>query len=168
MKIPEQSSEEILIQIHMLPPSEKSEGSQTCTKGKLRPGRKLNLGSKQLWISMLGKKQGRPGIRVDPTPIKGETLSLLNDKSNLLELQRTREPHKLSLIHDLIKAENPHVLLLQETKRKDTDILQDSSYIWRTCKGVAVSARGASGGNLHPVESQYLLSPILAVYDALD
>jgi exonuclease III len=54
--------------------------------------------------------------------------------------------HKLSLIHDLIKAENPHVLLLQETKRKDTDILQERNYIWRSCKGVAVSTRGASGG----------------------
>jgi exonuclease III len=54
--------------------------------------------------------------------------------------------HKLSLTHDLIKAENPQILLLQETKRKDTEILQESSYIWRTCKGAAVSARGASRG----------------------
>ena len=54
--------------------------------------------------------------------------------------------HKISLIHDLIKEENPQILLLQETKKKDTNILQDSSYIWRACKGVAISARGTSGG----------------------
>ena len=54
--------------------------------------------------------------------------------------------HKLSLIYDLIKEENPQVLLLQETKRKDTKILHDSCYIWRTCKGATVSARRASGG----------------------
>jgi exonuclease III len=54
--------------------------------------------------------------------------------------------HKLSLIHDIIKEENPQVLLLQETKNKDTYILQDSIYIWRSCKGMAVNARGASGG----------------------
>jgi len=41
---------------------------------------------------MLRKKQDKLGIRMDPTPIKGETPSLLNDKRNLLELQGTREP----------------------------------------------------------------------------
>jgi exonuclease III len=54
--------------------------------------------------------------------------------------------HKLSLIHDLIKEENLQVLMLQETKRKDTDILHEICYIWRSCKGTTVSARGASGG----------------------
>jgi exonuclease III len=50
------------------------------------------------------------------------------------------------LIHELIKVENPHILLLQETKRKDTGILQERNYIWHSCKGVAVSSRGSSGG----------------------
>jgi len=53
---------------------------------------------------------------------------------------------KISLIHDLIKVENPQVFMLRETKRKDIDILHESCYIWRSCKGAIISARGASGG----------------------
>jgi hypothetical protein len=49
------------------------------------------LRSKQLYINTLGKKQDIPGIRMNPTPIKEETPSLVNDKINLMELQRTRE-----------------------------------------------------------------------------
>jgi len=54
--------------------------------------------------------------------------------------------HKISLIDDLIKAGNPQVFMLQETRRKDIDILNEICYILRSCKGVVVNARGALGG----------------------
>jgi exonuclease III len=52
--------------------------------------------------------------------------------------------YRLSLIKDLIKLENPHLHMLQETKMKDIEVLQDLEKIWKHSKGSIVSSRGAS------------------------
>ena len=44
-----------------------------------------------------------------------------------------RRRNKLDLIRILVKEEKPH-LLLQETKKKDMNVLEDLVYIWKTSK----------------------------------
>jgi hypothetical protein len=47
---------------------------------------------------------------------------------------------------DLIRITNPDLLLIQETKLEEYEFLQTSERLWKKGAGVAVSARGASGG----------------------
>jgi exonuclease III len=53
---------------------------------------------------------------------------------------------KKEMVRNLLRSKNPHVLFLQETKMKDYDVLQASTYFWKTSQGKAVSSKGASGG----------------------
>jgi exonuclease III len=53
---------------------------------------------------------------------------------------------KKKLVKDLVRVEKPQVLMLQETKMKDLEILQEIHLIWHSSSGIAASSRGASGG----------------------
>jgi exonuclease III len=46
----------------------------------------------------------------------------------------------------LIHSEKPSILLIQETKLRDTEILLEMQKNWKKSKGSTISARGASGG----------------------
>lgn len=49
-------------------------------------------------------------------------------------------------LKDIIRMTTPEILLIQETKLEDFDLLQASKTIWKKGQGKAVSARGASRG----------------------
>jgi exonuclease III len=53
---------------------------------------------------------------------------------------------KEEALKDLIRMSNPEILLIQETNMEEQDFLQASKSFWRKGQGIAVSARGASGG----------------------
>jgi exonuclease III len=53
---------------------------------------------------------------------------------------------KEEALRDLVRLENPEVLLIQETKLEEKDLLRISQSFWKKGPGKAVSARGASGG----------------------
>jgi len=53
---------------------------------------------------------------------------------------------KKELVQSLVRKESPHILLLQEMKLKDNEVLQDSKYMWKASTGRAVSSQGASEG----------------------
>jgi exonuclease III len=46
----------------------------------------------------------------------------------------------------LLHIERPSILLIQETKVREYEFIQEMQRIWRKSKGMAISARGASGG----------------------
>jgi exonuclease III len=46
------------------------------------------------------------------------------------------------MVKNLLRSENPHVLFLQETKLKDSDVLQASTYFWKSSQGKVVSSKG--------------------------
>jgi hypothetical protein len=50
----------------------------------------------------------------------------------------------------LVKLKKPQILLIQETKMKDSSILQERSYFWKNETGIVVSSRGKSGGIFTP------------------
>jgi exonuclease III len=49
-------------------------------------------------------------------------------------------------VRKMLKLENPSILLLQETKMRDLETLQDLQKIWKKGEGKEISSRGASGG----------------------
>jgi exonuclease III len=49
-------------------------------------------------------------------------------------------------VRKLLKTENPSILLLQETKMRDLETLQEMQRIWKKGEGKAISSRGALGG----------------------
>jgi ribonuclease HI/exonuclease III len=53
---------------------------------------------------------------------------------------------KEEALRDIVRLERPEVLLIQETKMEDADLLRLSPSFWKKGPGIAVSARGASGG----------------------
>jgi ribonuclease HI/exonuclease III len=53
---------------------------------------------------------------------------------------------KEEAVRSLIRIETPDILLIQETKMEGKDFLQVSKKFWKKGGGLAVSARGASGG----------------------
>eukprot|EP00253_Pinus_taeda_P010030 PITA_10030 len=59
---------------------------------------------------------------------------------------------KEEAIRSLIRIETPDILLIQETKLEDSIFLQASKKLWNKCEAKAISARGASGGGLVPVD----------------
>jgi hypothetical protein len=46
----------------------------------------------------------------------------------------------------LTHSEKPSILLIQETKLRDCEALQEMQKKWKKSKGVAIGARRASGG----------------------
>jgi exonuclease III len=53
---------------------------------------------------------------------------------------------KEEALRDIVRLERPEVLLIQETKMEEADLLKISPSFWKKGPGKAVSARGASGG----------------------
>lgn len=53
---------------------------------------------------------------------------------------------KEEALKDIIKTSNSEILLIQETKMEEQDFLNITTTVWKTNKGIAESARGASGG----------------------
>jgi exonuclease III len=53
---------------------------------------------------------------------------------------------KEEALKDIIRMTMPEILLIQETKLEESDLLQASKTFWKKGQGKAVSARGASGG----------------------
>jgi exonuclease III len=49
-------------------------------------------------------------------------------------------------VRKLLKLEKPSILLIQETKMRDLETLQDLQKIWKKGEGKEISSRGASGG----------------------
>jgi exonuclease III len=49
-------------------------------------------------------------------------------------------------VRKMLKLEKPSILLIQETKMRDQETLQDMQKIWKKCEGKTISSRGASGG----------------------
>ena len=55
-------------------------------------------------------------------------------------------PLKIKAVQDLLKMEVIDLLLIQETKIEEKLILKTGKEKWKKDSGIAVSARGASGG----------------------
>ena len=53
---------------------------------------------------------------------------------------------KAEALKDLKEMVNPSIILLQETKMEAKSILEETSKIYKSTDGVAVSSQGASGG----------------------
>lgn len=53
---------------------------------------------------------------------------------------------KEEALRDLVRLVRPEVLLIQETKLEEEELLRVSNTFWKKGPGRAVSARGASGG----------------------
>jgi exonuclease III len=49
-------------------------------------------------------------------------------------------------VRKLLKTKKPSILLLQETKMRDLETLQELQRIWKKGEGKAISSRGASRG----------------------
>jgi exonuclease III len=64
-----------------------------------------------------------------------------------------QEKNKEALLK-LIKTEKPQILLIQETKLKDDEVLKEIKQLWNPSEGVAISARGASGGSCTTYSTQ--------------
>ena len=54
--------------------------------------------------------------------------------------------NKVEAIKDIIKSERPDILLIQETKMSDVEVLALSQHFRTTIQGNDISSRGASGG----------------------
>ena len=54
--------------------------------------------------------------------------------------------NKVEAIRNIIKSERPDILLLQETKMSDVEVLVLSQHFWTTNQGNIISSRGASRG----------------------
>jgi exonuclease III len=53
---------------------------------------------------------------------------------------------KQRILQDCIKAENPDILMLQETKSAGTEDETIFQRIWRECNSISTNSKGASGG----------------------
>ena len=47
---------------------------------------------------------------------------------------------------DIIRTTSLDILIIQEIKMEEACFLQSAPFFWKFCEGLAVSARGASGG----------------------
>ena len=53
--------------------------------------------------------------------------------------------NKVEAIKEIIKSERPNILLIQETKMSDVEVLALSQHFLKNNQGNAISSRGASG-----------------------
>ena len=68
--------------------------------------------------------------------------------------------NKVEAIRNIIKYEWPNILLLQETKMSDVEVLMLSQHFWTTSQGIAVSSKGASRGIANFFASKYEIKTI--------
>ena len=52
----------------------------------------------------------------------------------------------METLRNIINSEKPDILLIQETKMPEDEVLSRSSLFWKFSAGKAISSRGASGG----------------------
>ena len=53
---------------------------------------------------------------------------------------------KLEILIELLNMENPTIILFQETKLEETEMLERGAKIWKASNGKVVGTRGAFGG----------------------
>ena len=63
--------------------------------------------------------------------------------------------NKVEAIKNIIKSERPDILLLQETKMSDVEVLALSQHFWNISQGFAINSRGALGGIASFFASKY-------------
>ena len=63
--------------------------------------------------------------------------------------------NKVEAIKYIIKSERLDILLLQETKMSDVEVLALSQHFWTTSQGNAISSKGALGGITTFFSSKY-------------
>ena len=69
-----------------------------------------------------------------------------------------RNSSKVEVVKDLLRMASPDILLLQETKIEEANLLSLSKKNWKKESGMVVSARGSSGGLATPwIEELFLL-----------
>ena len=66
----------------------------------------------------------------------------------------------MEAIRNIIKSQRPDILLLQETKMSDVEVLVLSQHFWTTNQGIAISSRGASGGIATFFASKYEIKTV--------
>jgi exonuclease III len=65
------------------------------------------------------------------------------------------QAEKKEALRKMIRTEKPQILLIQEMKLKDDEVLREIKQIWNLSEGVAISARGASGGSCTTWSTQF-------------
>ena len=70
------------------------------------------------------------------------------------------ETNKVEAIKDIIKYERPNILLIQETKMSDVEVLALSHLFWTNSQGNAISSRGALGGIETLFSSKYVIKNV--------
>ena len=65
------------------------------------------------------------------------------------------EANKVEEIKYIIRHERPDLLLIQETKMSDVEVLALSQHFWKNSQGNAISSRGASRGIVTFFSSNY-------------
>ena len=68
--------------------------------------------------------------------------------------------NKVEAIKDIIKSERPNILLIQETKMSDVEVLVLSQHFWTNNRGNTISSRGASGGITTLFSSKYVIKNV--------
>ena len=63
--------------------------------------------------------------------------------------------NKVEAIKNIIKSERPDILLLQETKMSDVEVLALSQHFWNSSQGFSISSIGASRGIASFFASKY-------------
>ena len=68
--------------------------------------------------------------------------------------------NKVEAIKDIIKFERPYILLIQETKMSDVEVLVLSHLFWKNIQGNSISSIGASGGITTFFSSKYVIKNV--------
>lgn len=63
-------------------------------------------------------------------------------------------------MRELIKSERPDILLIQETKMSNVEVMALAHCFWKDCHGSAVSSIGAFGGMVTLFSSKYYCNTI--------
>ena len=70
------------------------------------------------------------------------------------------ETNKVEAIKDIIKSERPDILLIQETKMSDVEVLALSHLFWKNSQGNTISFRGASRGIATFFSSKFVIKNV--------
>ena len=66
----------------------------------------------------------------------------------------------MEAIKNIMNSERLDILLLQETKMRDVEVLALSHHFWTTNQGNAISSRGASGGITTFFSSKFVIKNV--------
>ena len=70
------------------------------------------------------------------------------------------ETNKVEAIRDIIKSKRPDILLIQETKMSDVEVLALLHCVWTINQGKAISSNGASRGITNFLSSKYVIKNV--------